>query len=330
MLKLKLIFIALFSLNSFAVIDCDHDLSPVIENEFYIQSKGPKSKINCELLNKIHEVSVKVSEVFSTYPKVSLFLEQQGFAASFDQAKIIKVPQKFFRRNSKRKYHVQEGDSILPIFVHEYGHAIFSEMLKDEFTEFQDISQKTERMADIHIEIKKHQQDIKDPSLTGKNRKAKQDKIYKLSLEVQQIKKSLNNDKTVQKLRKIIIPYHELFADIVAVYFYEKTEIMMNAVNHPQYNKEEKIVPLRRSFTKSVTNFDQLDEKDVHGYYSPVRKLIGEKYWPKNEQDKRTFLKKIFNAISNDIRNRLNDNEKENYKSIINGLIDSINSEFQR
>jgi len=325
---LKLTILTFISLCTLAKIDCNHKKSSLIESEFYLKPISMQGKVDCTLVQQIHDLSTKVSNTFDIHPYVSLFLEQRAFDASFDQAKIIKIPQHFFRKNSEQQYHIQSGENILPIFVHEYGHAIFTELLREEFPEYDEISSKVQLISDILITIKELQEEIKSPTIVATHRKELQDEIYRKSVILQKHKKELGKNTTAQRLKEIIIPYHELFADIVAVYFYEDKSIIKHAVDHPEYNQSEQVVPNRRSFDNHLSH-SELSEDDVHGYYAPVRKLIGQNYWPKNLEEKEVYLRKIFQGISNDLRRKISLAKKESYKDSIKNLKTSIIKEFE-
>ncbi len=322
----KFLFICFIALQTLASIQCDHSKSKLITSEFYLKPPAQMGSINCNLVEKTHLLVDDISSIFGESPEIYLFLDESSYAASFDQGHILNVPQRFFRKSKKGKLHIKSGDKILPIIAHEYGHAIFTKKLSDNLPLLKPIIFRRAQISSKLRDVKQILEDVKNPNLTGQQRKLRLAQVQVKSKEISEIKKTFQSREIVQKVIKVIGPYHELFADIVSVYYYDDLEIMKETLSHPEYSESENNLVLRRSFS---SHEHEIDENDLHGILGAVRSHIGQYYMPSNNNEKKLFLNTIFSAIKSEIRFQLNPlNSPLSSEKLNSRLINKIDTEF--
>ena len=174
---------------------------------------GPVQKIivstprTCQLAQNMAEELRQVSLEIKRDAKVTLVIGPPSDNAGFDDGHLIEIPERFVRFN--RYNNANPGDSRQPqiAVVHEYGHAIFLELLKKEFSKnFHDLFEKLEQSS-----------------------KESEDFLTLGSSPKEQFNNLLQSDK-YRLYSEIFNAYSELYADTVAIYYLNDPKIMFHGL----------------------------------------------------------------------------------------------------
>lgn len=290
----KLLLSALFLLNATAKtttlslpkqyeeIDCSLDAnSPVLAT--YKAQEG--NFLNCEQVTEFEATISKTASLAKSFPRVTLLISKQSDNASFDRGSIIRVPLRLTFPNRWGNYFYGDYNSNQIVLAHEYGHAILNEKLSDEVF-FKPIKNLADRSSQLELSIQHAYEDNK-----SKN-------------EIQNILDAYNSnyqamydDKDQLRISKILSPYHELFADLIAALAFDNKSAMIEALYYNEMSDDKFDNLLTRDFKKNHLKIKANHLKEDHALFAPTRRFIGENLWPTNDIEKTKLLGLVFNSI---------------------------------
>lgn len=275
------------TLTLYSQIQCDtNNQNSMLQENF---QKGSTPFVNCSDLEEFDSVITKASLLVDHAPKISLFIEKEHDNASFDMGEIIYLPMRLYFSNNWGQRYYSYASHRNTILAHEYGHALFSNKLgQEEF--FRRIKSLSNAISQKQIEIQK-------ANSQGIN-------TEELQVELEKLNDERLSNKDDLKLINTLSPFHELYADLIAVFSQKNKRAMVNALYYDEMSDQSFNLILARDFDSNqldLTNPYQYFFKEEHGVYAPVRRLIGEKYWTLDLSEQKRILNALYTAIINQV-----------------------------
>ncbi|GEM_PF-1733081 len=300
-MKYLLIFLS-FITSSLALTPADCDSESFALSKAYVTKENA---ISCQKIYYFQSTVEDISEFFQDAPGVRLFISPKSSNASFDYGETIYIP---LQMTFPGKYgSVNYGDPTQTeyILAHEYGHAIFTKLLsRNSF--YSEVYSIDKEFSNLEFEIK----------LNSKPTEQSEQRLAELS----ERKKSYN------KLRKLLTDYSELYADIIAVYYSNNKETMLNALYFDDMSDQSYNLVLARSFSERSVDITDRIYSEEHASLVLARHFVGTNLWPKSKEEKQKFLSLIFKAIEEEILERVDREEyKLSAKKMNESLIKRIN-----
>ena len=234
---------------------------------------------SCEAAQDMANVLQNVQDQFSVPAPVTLVMGPRFDNAGFDDGHMIEIPVQFIHETRYGEPALGDLAQLEAIVIHEYGHAILSQILKKNFPEeFKGIFAEMERVSayrEAGIENEK--------------------KYLKVTY-------NFPDEKAYVRYSQIMTPYSELFADTVAVYFLNEPGAMLRALYFDDLSRQEYKYIKLRDFSSEHTLEDLEVFTDPHSKMSIVRSYIGKNLMPKNAQEKTKFFKALTQSIVQAIR----------------------------
>ncbi|UXR63814.1 hypothetical protein EZJ49_12150 [Bdellovibrio bacteriovorus] len=239
---------------------------------------------NCRLAQDLVDTLDQVRRTFLMAPPVTLVIGEQAGNASFDNGHIIRIPQHLVFSDAQGGTYQANTEQLKTVVVHEYGHAILKEIwaqdFNEEFGELFTGLEEISTIAETNLELKIS------------------------SRAVRQMSAQLANSDAYSLYFKTLPAYSELYADALAVIFFDDPAVMYKALYYPQIpaNKEVYIEP--RNFAHEHSAEQLHAHPDEHTKLSLVRSFIG-KNMPANPEQKRHLMKRLERAMTLAIRDEL-------------------------
>lgn len=269
-------------------------------NETYSPVLSMPKSINVRLLKKIRVDSDLLSgafgEIFSV-PRASFRWESGTINVGISLETIDK--------------NVQSPQRSLPATVHEYGHAIFSENLERVMPDFHEVGDLLRLHHRYSRQIKAFPGGDRLDGFcpiflangTGGNKT--NEAINANCPEFREIvlkQKALVDRISAQKWISKMTPYHELFADVIAVLESGNKEAMGDALAFIRSPIRDPRSLDLRSFTNCPAASEATETKP-HGYFSPVRCEIG-KFIKSTmtKVEKAQLASKVFDVLAADLK----------------------------
>lgn len=300
------LFILLSSSLSFAVPDCAAPLGGTVKKVILSWSG-----VDCKSAQTQAEEINKIGALFGHPGGITLYFGGEDNNAGFDEGHILVVPE-FFVNYGKyggvaRGYQMQ----IYGIVAHEFGHSIFQEALKKVLpAEYRSIVERMQRDSD------------------------QREQAY---LQGHQMNKPTYHDIPLYgPYLNAVLPYSELIADTVAVYFYDDPSVVFNALyiddHDPRQQKFQRIAPnfLLRDFKLNHGLEDIEKNLEVHTQLSLVRSWIGKNLMPRNQKQKITYFEALKRASIQAILEILKTGRIPNVKDQNHQLIQNIQAELKK
>lgn len=244
---------------------------------------GVDRELNCTFVSQVESVLAEIQN-FSEVPlKVNLLVRTSFSGASYDGGTNLEIAEQLVFDGAWGQEYGASHYSNMAVVAHEYGHALLQDKMEKELSKkypfFKEYSLAKKELSKIEIELTKNpksevlQQLLKDKTA------------------------ALVNNKVFTKFFVIVGPYSELYADVVAVFNENSKNAIYNALYYEQMNK----FALRMVHTRDFdSEFDQKYEvfmTEAHGYFAHTRTYIGKNLWPKNNEEKKIYLRLIGDAI---------------------------------
>jgi len=196
--------------------------------------------INCTQAETVVKTLREVSRLFSKYHRVtqlSLSLTRYGENGFFSSDN-ISVPLQLIFKNYKKHPNLSKA-----IWAHEYGHSVLDRLLERNFPILKRakiVKPKFKKLKSKILGLDKRRFEIWD-KIYDLNQLIDLSKILLLRNQVREIENKIaplvTKAKTFEKiimqenqLRKIMLPFHEWFADLVSVVYLENGRAMKNAL----------------------------------------------------------------------------------------------------
>lgn len=229
---------------------------------------------------------------------VNIVVQPVSNNAAFDGGKIVFIPRamEFYNNYGADPYRKSSFD-IQSVFIHEYGHAIFDAYILKNIPEYEKISRIQNQISDIHMRILNEQ-----PS---------RQEITRLSAEQKRLEKQIVDDPQLYRLYMLMLPYNELFADVLAVYAMEDKSAIFQALYNPHVMDAHHSGALEELQARDFSLNHAVEgwkHNTPHSLFGPVRSFLGQdSCWPKTQEQKIQKLKHIISLISDEIKTRFHD-----------------------
>lgn len=297
---LLFLFISLLASNVIAAID----------KFFTINAKGRIVSDEPEFIKEILDTTEKIDSYKISKVNISVVIMPENDNASFDSGRIVEIPRTMviynhFRTNPSYK---TTGDS-LAVYAHEYGHAVFDVHIS--------------RLIPEYAKIKKIMREISMLSLRPLTENMTQEQVESNNAKIKKLRENLKSDKEALRLIKLTLPYHELFADTIAVFAFNSK----NAIHKALYYNDYGSMRYAGSFGPSGIGFpidaynphdpnkniigrdfnvfydvDSWTNGTEHTLFGPLRSVIGsDECWPNTESERADKLKVLLKILLSDM-----------------------------
>lgn len=280
-------FLLFTALPSFAQTECAFSPNTLVRG--YITQ--PRMRLNCDFIKEADKVIRESAELAQVSPKVFLAISGEGSDAAFDMGTILEVAQQFVLYNDYGQAYGRPSVDNFAVVAHEYGHAIFAQILMDTSPEYRPIFTFLRANSEERFRLNRALLSLpKSPEL-----------VKQLELNNQQRINFLGAPKNA-KLYEACVIYSELFGDLIAVFQSGRKEAITSALFNPRLSPQARNLAFARSFDDSSDfKIHPYNESEDHAYFYKVRRYIGGKLWPRNPAEAQLKLRKITKAILDDM-----------------------------
>lgn len=251
-------------------------VAPLREVIFY------KTSEDCTLFRRLNQVLTNLTERLSPGPTVSLILRDKATNASFDNGHIIWLPKTLYARSGPDQEHAATPSQLATVLVHEYGHALLKVRLEQEFQE--DFGGLFWELADISSE-----------SLEN----------IRMGISSRGIQARGNHVAATEEFQiffKHYPAYSELYADLVAILYFDDPSAMSSAMNFAAHGSFRNSVTLR-DFGRENSLEEIVASNDPHTALSLARSHLGR--WVRTKrswEEKKQLLKAVEDIIVDNLR----------------------------
>lgn len=245
---------------------------------------------NCDYVKDMSDEISRIQSFSEKAIPINLTILQKDNNASFDGGTILQVPMQFVFTTTYGQEYSSTISSVYSVIDHEYGHALLENKLE------------TELSKDFPDETGFIQANKKLSTLKLNAYRQKTDANLKL---VEEAQKDILANQDFIRFARVTTAYSELYADVVSVYNENDKNAMLKALYYDEMNNFEFQMIQARSFDTEYTSAHQKFMTEEHGYFAYTRNFIGKKLWPKNDKQKKLFLKLIGDAIVSEVRSLL-------------------------
>ena len=251
--------------------------------------------------------SYKISNV-----SVNVVIKPESDNASFDSGSIVEIPRTMVMYNHLRTNpDYKTTMDALAVYAHEYGHAVFDAHITAAIPAY-------DEMKRIKREISMRSLRPFNERLTAEQGLANQKKIKELS-------DSLLANKEILRLSRLTLPYHEVFADTIAVFVFNEKAAIYQALYYDdigdhdngfgggfggggfgppmgQYNPHDPNRNIVGRDFSVVHDINTWSNNSEHSLFSPLRSVIGsDQCWPTNDADRAAKLKELLKILLADL-----------------------------
>jgi hypothetical protein len=258
--------------------------SPIIE----AYSEQASNQMNCDYVTAVESVVTDIQKYSEERVPVNLFVQHSFDNASFDGGSIIEVPEQLIFLSPYGQEFPADLVANLATVAHEYGHALlekkFENALLKQFPKHAGFIKAQQEISKLKIQV------LEKPT----------------SLELQKQLKEKNAallaNKNFIRFSKLTTAYSELYADVVAVYQYNEKGAIFKALYYDEMNDQQYRMVQTRDFDTEFTERYSSFMTEEHGHFALTRTYIGKNLWPTNNAQKKVMLKKIGDAIVEEVR----------------------------
>lgn len=248
-------------------------------------------KINCNYVQQVENIIEEIQRISEEKVPVSLMVRAIYSGASFDGGTIIDVPERLVFSNN---YGQEFGVSLpanLTVVAHEYGHALLRAKMersfKKSFPDAYNYMQARKEVSALSIKLIQNPESVEYRDLLKKKEAA------------------ITGNKKFMDFFMLHLAYSELYADVVAVYTDSSKNSIFSALYYDEMSKFEYKYVQTRSFDSEFDRSHTVYMSEPHSYFALTRSFIGKKMWPANEAEKKVMLKKIGDAIVEELADLL-------------------------
>nr|BDT29429.1 hypothetical protein BHI3_28950 [Bacteriovorax sp. HI3] len=258
--------------------------SPVIE-AYAVSSSG---QMDCGYVTNVEDMIIGVQRFSEEKVPVNLFVQHIFDNASFDGGTIIQVPERLIFTSEFGQEFPTTVVANLATVAHEYGHALLEKKLENallkQFPQYAGYITFSQDISALKIAA------VKNPD----------SKDIQQKLEAKN--KELLNNKNFIRFARVTTAYSELYADVVANYQFDDKSAIFTALYYDEMNDRAFRMVQTRDFNTEFTDRHKVFMTEEHGYFAYTRTYIGKNLWPKNLDEKKVMLKKIGDAIVEEVR----------------------------
>lgn len=315
---------------------CDEKAYGVVLDYIYAPSSENK---NCLFIKNSLEAINRATRIAPLSTRIRLFIGPYADNnASFDMGSGLHLSHEFGvfmpsdSFSDSASYQRVYVDEHMDIIVHEYGHALFAELLDQRIPGHAAYHKKWSHISSLNFEKAKSQIKLaQSESWLEKSKLSRE--INRLAKEIDQNYRELVPEGKKQRqsapalrLATLTSPYHELFADAFAVFNSNDKNAIQEALAHDRMTTADLSYHrvATRSFEDAFELSPRLSYHVPHAYFYKVRRFIGDRMWPTSDTQRKAYLVILADAIAEDIKdvmaNKLpNDPEARN-----KGLIEKL------
>lgn len=251
--------------------------------------------------------SYKISEV-----NVNVVIKPESDNASFDSGSIVEIPRTMVMYNhmgSNPDY--KTSMDALAVYAHEYGHAVFDAHITAAIPAYE--------------EMKRLKREISMRSLRPFNERLTQEQGLANQKRMTELVDSLKANKEILRLARLTLPYHEVFADTIAVFVFNSKNAIHQALyyndigdrddgfggggfgrgngipggHYNPHDPNRNIIGRDFSVVHDVNTWSNNSE---HSLFSPLRSVIGsDECWPTTDADRSAKLKELLKMLLADL-----------------------------
>jgi hypothetical protein len=200
----------------------------------------------------------------------------------------------------------------LAVYAHEYGHAVFDAHITAAIPAYE--------------EMKRIKREISMRSLRPFNERLTQEQGLANQKRITELMDSLKSNKEILRLARLTLPYHEVFADTIAVFVFNSKNAIHQALyyndtgdhdgagfggggfgrgigipggHYNPHDPNRNIIGRDFSVVHDVNTWSNNSE---HSLFSPLRSVIGsDECWPTTDADRAAKLKELLKMLLADL-----------------------------
>lgn len=257
---------------------------PVIE-AYSMETSG---QMNCDYVSAVETMIISVQQFSEDKVPVNLFVQRTFDNASFDGGTIIQVPERLIFTSEYGQEYPTTVVANLATVAHEYGHALLEKKLENgllkEFPQYAGFISLSQEISALKIQA------LKNPD------------SLEVKKKLEEKNQALLANKNFIRFARITTSYSELYADVVATYQANDKSAIFTALYYDEMNDRAFRMVQTRDFNTEFTERHRVFMTEEHGYFALTRNYIGKKIWPQDNNQKKTMLKKIGDAIVEEVR----------------------------
>ena len=281
-----------------------------------------------EFIKEITDITSQIDALRISSVNVSVIIKPESDNASFDSGSVIEIPRTMVLYNHMQTQpSYKTTEDALAVYAHEYGHAVFDAHIVSIVPEY--------------AKLKQQKQDISNLSVSVFQKNMTEEQIKVLKNQVSTLEKQLLADKELVRASRLTLPYHEVFADTIAVFVFNNKSAIYEALYYEEpyepgigggfhlpgfgggvanpHDPNRHIVG--RDFSR-IHNVNEWKNNSEHGLFSPLRSVIGsDECWPRNTAEQQVRLKHLLQLLLKKIKKH---NEDKTFPEI-NENIELIN-----
>ncbi|CAE79016.1 hypothetical protein AB1A81_05020 [Bdellovibrio bacteriovorus] len=298
------------------------------------QDGNDLSVSSCGFAQKLADVVDSISDWAPVSEKIMLSLKHSASGASYDGVKVLSAAEFLYIESSNHKEkHLRTEQGNLTTFAHEYGHVILTDWLTCDIPEFKAIREgiASSMIANQKVYFLANQRGLIEKRIIAAPTQSHQERLLKKKQDIErQLAQAYFEagefSAEQNRILNLLAPYHELFADVVAVLYAEDPQAMRKAVEFPSGSNKDIYMAEARDFTVGHAH-QHWNDSTPHYMLSPVRSSLFAGHWIKrySSAEKREYLVKVYNLLRDDILSRWHQ-ETPSVQDANKTLIEKINS----
>lgn len=273
------------------------------------QDSQTLAKSSCHFAALYTQVVQDINNWAPVNKKIYLSLRDSASGASYDGVAILNSAENLFIESSDKEKHLRSQRDNMVTFAHEYGHVIFSEWLGSTFPAYKQLQNEIvgPTKANELVYSLSNKRALLNRSLTRASSKSEKSQLTEeLAQTEQRLAQAYFQAQEFtpeqNRLLSLISPYHELFADIIAVIYAEDPQAMRHSIEFQGAQGKDLYGAEARDFTL-IHKTAGWNDTTPHYLLSPTRSYLYHAQWIKTYtlDDKAAFIKNVFRVLKQEI-----------------------------